>query len=914
MPRDLLPVENSPVPGEPPHTSIVPSAEALEWARRTAEEFALGVDARGRGSRAYRDTVPARVEEVLGRLYAPGLPELIEECVRVVHTHAPPHPGIPGQGWNGDRGISTLSVGTPLRDLIDRCDDDLKPRLMLWFLVNAHYPRPIEVDEYDRYLHYFSRIHQRAAFTLSRMALPWDSALLSLLLHADAQRLTWSDSHLHVCERVEDHVLAPCVRQLQEYRARCQERGRELFRYEPDELQPHTRVLLLLLRLGAPLAVEHLLPEGDPFGDLLREREPSLAAHPGLAELFVYFLVPPGSRPKREWRDGLRRRLAAIPDTEDVLRRVVEVVLRTPRAEEGHYGSSTAYFLIHVHNIVNGLVWAVRELASEDDTWSLPLLERVALFTGTGPNGSKLLRSERTASACVRILAERGTDEAVAALARVRAKVRKKTLSRVVDRALNTIADRLGITGEQLLERTVPDFGLDRDGTRTDRLGENPVTMTLNADGSAALGFVSAKGRPAASPPAALRTSHPDEVKALRAELKELRQVVAAERVRLEGFLAQGRVWDAASWVRYYLDHPVTGTLARRLVWEVSGDDGRTWACGLPEADGDHWLLADPDGTEIAHTATADGAARVRLWHPVRDQPETVRRWRTHLTDRDIAQPFKQAYREIYPLTPAEEDTRVHSNRYAAHILRYGQAKALLNERGWSVHQLGGWHGGEDGPATCLYTDRESDTSWEATLDIALADDEFDVDPVRHCRTDQVRFRRAGEREPVPLAEVPPLVLSEAMRDVDLAVGVSSIAADPAWVDRGESPHLPYWRRAAFGELTENAVVRREALARLLPRLRVADRLEIDGRFLRVRGDLRSYRIHLGSANVLMEPDDSYLCVVPSDRKRGPRVFLPFEQDGGRLALILSKALLLAGDSAIEDASITRQIRRGLDG
>jgi hypothetical protein len=107
--------------------------------------------------------------------------------------------------------------------------------------------------------------------------------------------------------------------------------------------------------------------------------------------------------------------------------------------------------------------------------------------------------------------------------------------------------------------------------------------------------------------------------------------------------------------------------------------------------------------------------------------------------------------------------------------------------------------------------------------------------------------------------------------------------------------------------------VRREALERLLPRLSAADRLEIDGRFLRVRRELRSYRIHLGSANILMEPNDANLCVVPSGKEKGPGVFLPFEQDGGRLALILSKALMLAKDSTIEDVSITSQIRRGLD-
>ncbi|SIO85559.1 DUF4132 domain-containing protein [Nocardiopsis sp. JB363] len=897
----------------PPFTAISPSTAALEWAKRTAEEFASGIDAMGRTSWAYRSTLPVQVEDALGRLYAPGLPDLIEEYDHIVRACAPPHAGVPGVGWDGYEGISTMRAGTPVRALIDRCDDELKPRLALWLAINARHPRHAEVDEQDRHLRYFSRIHCRAVATLFRAALPWDSALLSLLMHAEARGVVGKDSHIHVCEQVADPVLAPCVEQLEEHRVRCQERGEELFHYGPDDPWPHARGLLLLLRLGAPLALDHVLPEGDLFGDLLREREPSLAAHPGLAELFVHLLLPPGPRPTREWREGLQRRLAALPEAEDVVRRLVEVVLRTPRVEREHHESSTAYFPIHVHNIVNGLVWAVREQASEDEAWSLPLLERIAVFTGTGSGGSKLLRSERTASTCVRVLAARGTDEAVAALARIRAKVKKKTLARVIDKALNTIADRLGVSGEQLLERTVPDFGLGRDGTRTDRLGEHPVTMLLKADGGAALGFVSVKGRPVAGPPAALRGSHPDEVKALRAELKELRQVVTAERVRLEGFLAQGRVWDAESWVRHYLDHPVTGALARRLLWEVSGDEGRTWTCGLPESDGAHWRLVDPDGVETAHTATVDGGARVRLWHPARSRPEMVHRWREYLTDRELAQPFKQAYREIYLLTPAEEATRVYSNRYAAHILKYGQAKALLNERGWSVHQLGGWHGGEEGTAERLCADRESGTSWQVDLDIALPE-EGATDPVRYCGTDQVRFRRAGEREAVALVEVPALVLSEAMRDVDLAVGVSSIAADPRWVDQGESAHRPYWHQAAFGELTENAVVRREALAGLLPRLGAADRLEIDGRFLRVRGDLRSYRIHLGSANILMEPDDSYLCVVPSGREKGPGVFLPFEQDGGRLALILSKALMLAKDSTIEDVDITRQIRRGLDG
>jgi len=63
-----------------------------------------------------------------------------------------------------------------------------------------------------------------------------------------------------------------------------------------------------------------------------------------------------------------------------------------------------------------------------------------------------------------------------------------------------------------------------------------------------------------------------------------------------------------------------------------------------------------------------------------------------------------------------------------------------------------------------------------------------------------------------------------------------------------------------------------------------------------------------------MEPNDRYLCIVPDRSGIGPRsredVFLPFEGDG-TLAVILSKAFLLASDKSIKDSSILSQIRVG---
>ena len=101
------------------------------------------------------------------------------------------------------------------------------------------------------------------------------------------------------------------------------------------------------------------------------------------------------------------------------------------------------------------------------------------------------------------------------------------------------------------------------------------------------------------------------------------------------------------------------------------------------------------------------------------------------------------------------------------------------------------------------------------------------------------------------------------------------------------------------------------SLEHLIPRLKIRDRAKLTDRFLVVRGNLRTYKIHLGSSNILMEPNDQYLCIVPGRSTKGASadgVFLPFEGDQ-TMSVILSKAFLLADDDKITDETITRQIK-----
>jgi hypothetical protein len=300
---------------------------------------------------------------------------------------------------------------------------------------------------------------------------------------------------------------------------------------------------------------------------------------------------------------------------------------------------------------------------------------------------------------------------------------------------------------------------------------------------------------------------------------------------------------------------------------------------------------------------TPDNAI-VELWHPIASEAEEVLAWRMFLRGHEITQPFKQAHREIYILTPAEIETDTYSNRFAAHVLKQHQFNQLCQQRSWKYRLQGAWDS--------YNTPYLELPQWDLIV-------EFFVEPVpdeasatgifTHCVSDQLRFRRSNG-ESVSLVEIMPIVLTEVMRDLDLFVGVCSIGNDPTWIDAGDAHH-GYWNAFSFGDLSASAETRKDVLHEILPALKIKARCRIEGKFLIVQGDFRTYKIHLGSGNILMEPNDQYLCIVPErGGKSGgtSKIYLPFEGDGV-LSVILSKAMMLANDSKITDPTIVRQIK-----
>lgn len=581
-------------------------------------------------------------------------------------------------------------------------------------------------------------------------------------------------------------------------------------------------------------------------------------------------------------------------------------------------------------DLLKGICWLAGERPSADLARALGRLA-ISCYRkvpGVGPRAVKI------GNAAVYALGRMPGRDSLGQLAMLRVKVKFGTAQKLLEKALNAAAEREGLPREEIEELAVPSYGMEEVGVRRETLGDYTAELRITGLAKPVLGFLKPDGKAQKSVPAAIKGACADDLKELKAAARDIGAMLPAQRDRIDGLFLEDKSWDFTTWRERYLDHPLVGVIARRLIWRFApGKDG-VWDADAPACSA-MWLDgAGLVGLDGAPLTIDESRGRVRLWHPIEVEQPEILAWREFLERHEIVQPFKQAHREVYLLTDAERTTGVYSNRYAAHILRQHQFNALCAARRWK-NKLRLMVDAEYPPASrTLPVWNLRAEFWVEGAGAEYGDDTNDAGVYNYLVTDQVRFYNRGAapnsahasgggygmfarqnqtNEPVPLDRIPPLVLSEIMRDVDLFVGVTSVGNNPAWQDGGpDGRYLDYWWSYSFGDLSATAETRRALLERLLPKLTIADRCTLDGKFLTVRGDIRTYNIHLGSGNILMDPNDEYLCIVPSSRADPPlpdRLYLPFEGDR-MLAIILSKAFLLADDTKITDRTITRQIGR----
>ncbi|MER7173440.1 DUF4132 domain-containing protein [Streptomyces mesophilus] len=623
------------------------------------------------------------------------------------------------------------------------------------------------------------------------------------------------------------------------------------------------------------------------------------------------------AQPSVKWEKAARQKLERLPLDEVRTRITAWLALvgrpRTQLFTDDQYRPHNEEFDPYNADALRGLAWTLSLLPGDRDT--ARALGRVAETSlrkvpGIGP------RNPKVANACVVALTRSDGEAALAELARLATRVTYKGTLKILNSGLDQRATALGLTREEIEELAVPAYGLTEVGRSEHRLGDCTAELTVTGS-KATLTWRNVTGKTVKAPPAQVKRDHPDELKELKAAVKDIDKMLGAQTERLDRQFLARRVWPYEKWRTHYLDHPLVGTLARRLLWTV---DGRP----VGYADGELRTLTDDPVTT---------GGNVELWHPIHHEPAEIVAWRDWLERHGITQPFKQAHREVYLLTDAERNTGTYSNRFAAHILRQHQFHALAAVRGWrnklrlcvddeappAMRELPQW-----GLRAEYWIEGVGDNYGVDTTDsgsyLRLSTDQVRFYPLdapensAHCYGGEYRMWLRDGRDPVdplPLTGIPPLALSEVLRDVDLFVGVASVGNDPTWQDGGpEGRFQEYWSTYSFGELNASAETRRRLLTRLIPRLAIADRCTLEGRFLHVKGELHTYKIHLGSGNILRTPNDQYLCIVPKGASAGDPAgtgYLPFEGDRV-LSVILSKAMLLAKDKEITDPTILSQL------
>lgn len=562
------------------------------------------------------------------------------------------------------------------------------------------------------------------------------------------------------------------------------------------------------------------------------------------------------------------------------------------------YNYSTSTFLSAINlDAIKGFVWMC---AHFHDSATLNNLAKLAershrKMPGVGSAAAGL------GNACFYALYKSRGLDGIGHLSRLKLRIKQTSTQQIIEKYIQEAANERGVSTHEIEDMAVDDFGLTN-GTREFKFENHTCILEITGVGKSELKWYKADQTLQKAVPAVVKEKQAARLKKVKDLQKQTDQTTSAQRDRIDRMFRTGRKFNSAAFKEFFLNHGLMCYLTRRIIWNITqnGEPASViWVDGI-------WLNNDGE------VAKPDDDADIALWHPALSSIAEVKKWREFLIGKQIQQPLKQAFREVYLLTEAELNTRSYSNRMAAHVLKQHQFNILAKTRGWKYALLGAYDNGMD-RGTAEIRLPEYGLKAQYWVNEVAADDAFnDAGIWNYVTTDQLRFMQTIDDVVVNLIDVPALPLSEVLRDIDLFVGVASIGNDPAWQDSGGLTTMnTYWTAYSFGELSELAKNRKEILTGLIPRLKISKVTEIRDKFVIVRGKLRTYKIHIGSTNILMEPNDQYLCIVPDRTQKTPaeNLFIPFEGDAG-LSVILSKAFLLADDDKITDNTITSQINR----
>ncbi|MBR4984532.1 MAG: DUF4132 domain-containing protein [Proteobacteria bacterium] len=250
--------------------------------------------------------------------------------------------------------------------------------------------------------------------------------------------------------------------------------------------------------------------------------------------------------------------------------------------------------------------------------------------------------------------------------------------------------------------------------------------------------------------------------------------------------------------------------------------------------------------------------------------------YQKYIFDHQIKQPFKQVFRELYLLTDEEREMK-SSMRFAGHQIKPKRTVGCLKGRRWIADY-------EDGLQKVYYKEN-------IVARIYAVADWFSPGDIEYPTIESVDFFDRNTYAPIPLKDIPPIIFSEVMRDVDLAISVAHAGdVDP--------------------ETSHSTIEMRKVIAEYNMQLFGLKNVSFTEKHAHIEGKRASYNIHLGSG-VIFQIGGAQIAVLPVHSQHRGKLFLPFIDDDPQTSEIMTKILFFANDMKIKDPFILNQIRPG---
>ncbi|MBR1911738.1 MAG: DUF4132 domain-containing protein [Treponema sp.] len=324
--------------------------------------------------------------------------------------------------------------------------------------------------------------------------------------------------------------------------------------------------------------------------------------------------------------------------------------------------------------------------------------------------------------------------------------------------------------------------------------------------------------------------------------------------------------------------NPVISPIINTLLFISDKGNPDSPVAGFLTVKDENYLLTSYDGFE----AKIMPECLLRIAHPIDlFTGGHWHEWQKYIFEKQIIQPFKQVFRELY-VKLTEELDKDRSYMFAGNQIQPQKAVATLRGRRWIA-------GYEEGLQKVFYKQNliaeiYAQADWFSPADAEAPAIEF----IGFSRR---LYKPENDEKPLCIKDIPDIIYSEIMRDVDLAVSVAHAGAvDP------ETSHSTIEMRRAICEFT-------------LPLFKI-ENVRFDGNFALIDGRLASYSVHLGSGLVRQIAGSAINMVAVHSQQRG-KLFLPFVDEDPKTAEIISKILTFARDEKIKDPYILDQINRG---